>query len=290
MLDNLVGDIYNVIRQRGGWTTLLSDELGAEIAELATDRFINRDTDRTDLRMSMLGYKCSRKQWYMINAPHIGDDLTGQTRLKFFYGDMIEALVIKLIEAAGYRVEGKQDELDILGVKGHRDIVVNGVLLDVKSCSPYSWQKFKEHKLEEDDPFGYLSQISSYLYASKNDPLVTHKNTGGFIAINKVTGEIALDLYHFDELSLAYKEIEVESVKTMVNGPIPQDRLEPVTQRKDGSPDGNLKLCTDCSYCDYKKDCWPEMRTFLYSYGPEYLVRVVNEPRVPEAKEDIPLF
>jgi hypothetical protein len=237
----------------------------------------------------MLGLKCDRRKWYTINEPRIGDDLSGSLRLKFFYGDMIEALIIRLIEASGHTVTGKQDELILNGVVGHRDVVVDGTILDVKSCSPFSFQKFKNHKLEEDDPFGYLSQISSYLAASADDPLVTDKNRAGFVAIDKVSGEITLDLYSFDAVRLAYKEIEVESVKTLVNGPIPSERLEPVPQRKD-NPDGNLKLCVDCQWCDYKKSCWPEMRTYLYSNGPEYLVRVVDEPRVPEAKEDIPLF
>lgn len=44
----------------------------------------------------------------------------------------------------------------------------------------------------------------------------------------------------------------------------------------------NKKLCTSCSYCNFKKQCWPEMRTFMYASGPEFLVEVVDVPRVME--------
>ena len=68
-------------------------------------------------------------------------------------------------------------------------------------------------------------------------------------------------------------------VKEMVKGDIPEDRIDPVPQSKT-SP--NTKLSLQCSYCEYKKICWPEMRTFLYSYGPEFLIDVKNKPKVKE--------
>ena len=48
----------------------------------------------------------------------------------------------------------------------------------------------------------------------------------------------------------------------------------------------NTKLSMQCSYCEYKKMCWPKLRTFIYSYGPEYLVDVRKEPKVPEIFHD----
>jgi len=44
----------------------------------------------------------------------------------------------------------------------------------------------------------------------------------------------------------------------------------------------NMKLPMMCSYCDFKKTCWPNLRSFAYSGGPVHLVDVVNEPDVPE--------
>ena len=80
---------------------------------------------------------------------------------------MIEELVLSLAKASGHKVEGEQSKLNVHGVKGHRDAVIDGMTVDVKSCSSYAYKKFKEGKLKDDDPFGYISQLSSYVYAGK---------------------------------------------------------------------------------------------------------------------------
>ena len=150
--------------------------------------------------------------------------------------------------------------------------------VDVKSCSSYAFKKFKEGKLRDDDPFGYISQLSSYVYAGKDDPLVTNKTHGAFLAVDKQNGHVCLDIYDFSK-ELKTKEKEILEVKDMVKGDIPKERIDPVPQSKT-SP--NTKLSMPCSYCEYKKACWPEMRTFLYSYGPEFLIDVKNKPKVRE--------
>ena len=43
---------------------------------------------------------------------------------------------------------------------------------------------------------------------------------------------------------------------------------------------GNMKLGTQCSYCEFKKVCWPDLKTYIYSSGPRYLTKVVREPKV----------
>jgi hypothetical protein len=43
-----------------------------------------------------------------------------------------------------------------------------------------------------------------------------------------------------------------------------------------------MKLGTGCSYCAFKKHCWPGLRGFAYSGGPRYLTNVVKTPDVPE--------
>ena len=62
-------------------------------------------------------------------------------------------------------------------------------------------------------------------------------------------------------------------------------QMKPVPQ---SATSKNMKLCTSCSYCSYKEECWKDandgvgIRTFLYSGGPVYLVRVEDVPRVTE--------
>jgi len=91
-----------------------------------------------------------------------------------------------------------------------------------------------------------------------------------------------LDVYDFTE-DLKIKEKEMLSAIKMVRGRIPKEKIEPVPQSKTSD---NTKLSTQCSYCEFKYLCWKDVRTFIYSYGPEYLVDVVTEPKVPEIFHD----
>ena len=137
-------------------------------------------------------------------------------------------------------------------------------------------------RLRDNDAFGYISQLSSYVYAAKDDPLVTNKTQGAFLAVDKQNGNICLDVHDFTE-DLKNKQEEVKQIKAMVKGKIPEERIPPVPQSKT-SP--NMKLSMPCSYCNYKKKCWPMLRTFLYKTGPLHLVHIEHEPNVPEVKYD----
>ena len=194
---------------------------------------------------------------------------------------MIEAFILALAKAAGHDVQGEQDRLEVHGVKGHRDAIIDGVTVDVKSCTGFSFQKFAKNNLREEDPFGYISQLSSYVYAGKDDPLVKEKTKGAFLAVQKDRFKLCLDMYDFTE-ELKTKEAEINRVKAMVAGDLPETRLEPVPQ---SSTSPNTKLNTQCGYCEFKNICYPEARKFLYSTGPVWLVDVVSEPKVPELIE-----
>jgi hypothetical protein len=210
--------------------------------------------------------------------------LSASTLLKFFYGDIIEELVLTIAAVSGHSVTGMQDRMDVHGIKGHRDAVIDGMTVDVKSASPFAFKKFKEGNLREDDPFGYISQLSSYVYAAKDDPKVTNKTQGAFLVIDKVNGNVCLDVYDFTE-EMQDKEKEVAHLKEMVSLPEPPDRaFEPVPQSPK-NPKGNKKLPMACSYCDFKKECYPNLRKFIYSDKPLFLTEVVKKPMVAEDLE-----
>lgn len=280
-LDTLVEDIYEVIQGKGGWDATVTEFFSTTLASVAEARFSQEQQPRDYLSLSAIGTPCDRKLWYRINQIEDSQPLTPEAIGTFFYGDLIEALVLSLAKAAGHTVEGMQDRVNVFGVSGQRDAIIDGVTVDAKSASSYGFQKFKNHELREDDPFGYISQLSSYVYAGKDDPLVKNKTEGAFLVVQKDRFKLCLDSYDFTE-ELENKEKEIERVKQMVAGAIPEDRIEPVQQSKT-SP--NTQLSTTCGYCEFRKVCWPEARTFLYSTGPAYLVSVVNEPRVTELIE-----
>lgn len=243
-IDTLVRDIYKTVEGKGSWDSVVGSAFGSNLSSVASQRFSSPQEPRGYLSLSSVGTSCKRKLWYKVNKPTSGESLRPNTLLKFFYGDMIEELVLSLAKASGHKVEGEQSKLNVHGVKGHRDAVIDGMTVDVKSCSSYAYKKFKEGKLKDDDPFGYVSQLSSYVYAGKDDPLVTDKTHGAFLAVDKQNGNVCLDVYDFTE-ELAKKEEEILDVKKTVEGDIPKEKIDPVPQSKTSD---NMKLSMQCSY------------------------------------------
>ena len=281
-IDTLVEDMEQVLYGLKGWDKAVGDRMGSTISDLAHSRFKAPQEPRGYLSMSGLGTPCDRKLWYKINQTDLGEPLQANTLLKFFYGDMIEELALSIAQQAGHEVVGQQDRMEAHGIKGSRDCVIDGMTVDVKSASPYSFKKFKEGNLREQDPFGYISQLSSYVYAAKDDPLVTSKSHGAFLVIDKVNGHICLDMYDLTE-ELKTKEAEINHIKDMVTKRVPPPRSFEDEPQSKTSPNRKLKM--ECSYCEFKKACWPGLKLYPYSHGPVYLTDVKKEPKV-EAKVD----
>lgn len=277
-IQTLKSDIENVLSTGEGWTEDIAAWVGEQISKGLTRQLTPRDNTTGTLRMSSLGQPCERKLWYSVqpSLSSLKEVLQPNTLNKFIFGDMIEAYTLGLIKASGHSLEGMQDQVQILGIKGSRDCVIDGMVFDIKSASTMSMNKFKNNGLRENDPFGYLSQLSSYVYASKDDPLVTNKTHGGFVAIDKQFGHIEIDIYDLTT-ELANKEAEVQRKKDVVKSPeTPKRSFEDVPDGKSG----NRKLGTNCSYCEFKQICWPDLQTYIYSTGPRYLTEVVREPKV----------
>lgn len=270
-------DIENVLETGEGWTKEIENFVTSSIGSGLTRQLTPRIPGGT-LRMSNLGKPCERALWYDVNITNDTnvEKLPPNAKNKFIFGDIIEAWTLGLVMAAGHKVEGLQTPMEINGIKGSRDCVIDGVLFDVKSASSFSFAKFKDNGLLKEDPFGYLSQLSSYLYASRNDPVVVEKNIAGFLAVDKQLGTVAVDVYDLSTF-MKNKEEEVEHKKQMVKKNKPPAR--PYEDVEDGKS-GNRKLNTQCSYCQFKKLCWPELQTYLYSGGPRFLTKVVREPNV----------
>lgn len=274
MIETLIPDIQNLLKEGKEVSDGDARAFGDRMAELVQTR-LKREPREPTLRMSSIG-KGNRQLWYEINMPEKAEELHPNTYMKFLYGDVIEELLLFLAEQAGHKVEGRQDELEIEGIKGHRDAVIDGVTTDTKSASPYSFKKFENHLKPEEDSFGYLSQINNYIEAGKDDPVVTDKERGAFFVLNKVTGDMTLDIHQ--KTNSPIEEI-INYKKEMVKQPDPPERCyedEPMGKS------GNRKLSTNCSYCPFRNECWPGLRTFLYATGPVFLTHVEDTPRVHE--------
>ena len=279
-IEDLVADIYETLKNGIDLSDRpeLVDKYSDQFKELLITRLAKREPRKGTLRMSSIGQPCERKLYYEVNSPEDAEELRPEVYMKFLFGDLIELLLLFLAEASGHTVEGTQDEQEIVGVKGHRDAVIDGTLVDVKSASTYSFKKFQDGKLKEDDPFGYVIQLQSYLHAGQTDDKVKDKSRGAFLVVDKTLGHICLDFHPFEGLPM---EDIYERKKAIVSSEdLPVRRFSPIPDGKSG----NEKIPMNCSYCPFKEKCWPGLRTFLYSTGPVHFSKIVKEPNVPELK------
>lgn len=282
-IKTLVPDIYKVLSEG---TTINEDNLkkfSSDLEDLLRRRLSKDKEHGTALRMSNFGMPCKRELWYKVNKPEAAAPLDPWTLHKFLYGDILELLELFLAKEAGHTVEGEQDELELNGLVGHRDAVIDGVLVDVKSANSRGMVKFREHLLERDDPFGYIDQLSLYLQASGKDPLVQVKGEAAFLAVDKEMGHLVLDTYKAKRIDY---DKEISRTRAMLSEQHPPTR--PYQPKSDGAS-GNLILDTKCSYCPYKHLCWSDANggtglvQYNYSTGPKWFVKINKEPRV--AKE-----
>ena len=197
------------------------------------------------LRMSNIGKPCTRSLWYDINGDEQAEQLSPQTKLKFIFGDVVEAVILYLVKESGHTVTDQQKEVEIEGIKGHLDAIIDGELVDVKSSSSYGMRKFKEGTLAKDDPFGYCGQISGYANA-------LGKKSGTFLAFDKSGGELAV----YKHTDLDDSNAKVKALKKQVSKKKPPERsFETVTDRNSG----RQKLGINCSYCSHKTSCWDDI-------------------------------
>lgn len=271
-IDTLVDDINELFTKPVDVSKEDAEALGQEIAQAVVESLGERK-DSPSLRMSNLGTPCKRKLWYSVRAPQLGEPLPAHVKFKFLYGHILESLLLFFAKLSGHRVEGRQDELDIGGVKGHRDAVIDGRTVDVKSATTHSFKKFKEHRLGDDDPFGYLDQINAYRYSAGDE--VTDDKVS-FLAVDKQLGNICLDTYDANDTN--YDELVEELQEMIAQDEPPKRHYKDIEEGQSG----NRKLDVNCAYCPFKKTCWPGLRTFIYSNGPTFLTHVEREPKVPE--------
>lgn len=229
------------------------------------------------LRFSALG-KQDRQLWYQANMPEKAEKMPGKQNFKFLYGDVLEVLLLFLAKEAGHAVENLQKGVEEDGVKGSIDAEIDGVLVDVKSASSYSFEKFKSGGYLFDDPFGYVSQLAGYANA-------LGKDRAGFLVADKVHGDICY--VEFDKLYIEGNPPgpRIKHLREIIRETAPPKRCYPTV---DEGKSGNQKLGVGCSYCPFKEECYKDsnggkgLRKFFYSRGPVWLTEVKREPKVNE--------
>jgi len=279
-IETLVEDIYDLfnlspIERDEKEVDELIDKFGDMLKVHIKEFMYSKPRDSGNLRLSAIG-KPNRQIWYDVNTEATEESLPPSTRIKFLYGYILEELLLLCASVAGHTVEAQQKEVSVEGVLGHQDAVIDGVLVDCKSASGFSFKKFESNTIAEDDPFGYIAQISAYAQANDIDK-------AAFLVIDKSTGKICLTPVHSMEMINAGKRVKfLKSIVSRDN--IPDRCYAPVPDGKSG----NYKLSIGCVYCRHKSMCWSDanqgkgIRTFKYSNGKRYLVQVAKTPDVEE--------
>jgi hypothetical protein len=275
---NLVSDIKALFTRGHKPSSEVVEALGADIASIVADRMIDAQVERQPtIRMSNIGKK-DRQIWYDFHHKQPREQLSAQARIKFLYGDILERLLIFWAKEAGHDVKDVQQEVEVDGIKGHLDAVIDDVVVDAKSCSSYAFKKFEEGTLKNDDPFGYMHQVGGYSEAKDGAD-------GAFLAIDKTTGNITLLPVPRAELAALGTRDRIRHLRNVVASLEPPPKCY---QPKDFGQSGNKILPIGCSYCDHKFECHADtnggkgLRVFLYSDGPKFFTEVKREPQVPE--------
>ena len=284
-LDNLIEDIYSKLSVLGegkplGASAKDIDALGESIKEVL-HHWANPSPRSSDmLRMSNIG-KPTRQLWYDLKSENEStESLPAPVFIKFLYGHLLEEVLLFLVKISGHEVGNEQKEVSVSGIKGHMDCTIDGEVVDIKTASGFAFKKFKDGTLAEQDTFGYLPQLAGYEEAEGT-------KKGGFLAMNKETGELALFRpSEFDKPNIKKK---IRDVKKAIKLDKPPQRC--YNPEPEGSS-GNMKLPKECVYCRHKFECHSDandglgLRVFKYARGYTYLTQTPKPPKVIEVTHE----
>ena len=280
-IDTLVEDIYNLFdpnitntiddKELDKYLTQFADSVKNNIKTVLNEK----PRKQRKLSLSAIG-KPTRQLWYDKNSNSEPRPIGSNTRIKFLYGHILEDLLILLSRVAGHVVTEEQKQVDVEGIKGHQDCKIDGILVDCKSASGFSFKKFANNNLINDDPFGYIAQISAYSEGNNVDEAY-------FLAIDKQHGNIALTRVHSLEMINAKERVRYLK-NALQSKTIPGRCYSDIPE----GVSGNRKLAIGCVFCAHKRECWSDanngqgLRAFKYEKGTTYLTQVYKEPRVQE--------
>ena len=279
-IDTLVDDIYNLMLTKraepGVDVESVIEDFANNIKQIMRKEFVPsiRSWDDRNIRLSAVG-KGLRQQWFTARK-YKGEKIQPHTLIKFMYGHMIEELLLALAQLAGHEVTDQQKEVKVAGITGHMDCKIDGVTTDVKSSTKFGLMKFNDGTIAKKDDFGYVDQLKAYAHAEGETKFA-------WLAMDRDGGKLAVLQVDLEDknnpMAEYYKgdiEEKINSVKAAVESEEMPDKCDLPTA--DGES-GNMKLTSVCSYCKFKRHCYPEVRAFATSTGPRFLTKVAKIPQ-----------
>lgn len=289
-ISTLLADVDRLLTEGVDLSTVPPDALETfknGIADLVMEAIKAKPTDVEPiapyLRPSNIGTK-DRKLWFILNSPAKAQTYDADKLRSFLFGNLIEHLCLFLAKVAGHTVTDEQKEVTFNGITGKKDAKIDGINIDVKSASPYSFPKFAtgemlDRKNPEADPFGYVEQLSLYDEADRQEG---NESLGaGWWAVDKSSGKQSL--LFLDEFTKPREFNKLVDHKKGIKERTspPEEMCFPDVPQSKTSP--NMMVSKACTFCAFLAPCrGDKIRTFMYSNGPVHLTKVVNTPSVPE--------
>ena len=236
----------------------LVQEFGEACKNALLKQFEEPRRDKFEPRMSNIGRPLCQLQMEAKGVK--GEGQPYNVKMRNTFGDIIEALSIFVMKSAGVDIVNEQKKVTYKfngeKIEGRQDVEIDGKVWDIKSASPYSFEKkFGEaggfNEVIREDSFGYASQ--GFLYAESQS-----KDFGGWIVINKSTGEWTV--CETPKLVEPHKSDAIkkakDNVKAIKDGIPFKRQYDAIEETFRGKPTGNKVLGLACSFCPYKLPCW----------------------------------
>lgn len=271
-IDTLVPDIERLLRSKeavvpldlDGQAKVARDLLRSVTPRPPTPGFVR---EAQVLWPREVGEECLRKIWYGLNSSTPAP-VNAADAMKFSYGHMLETVLLAYAGMAGHEVTLQQHKFtetltdaegSIWLIRGKIDAIIDGVVVDVKSCSKTIYK----------DLSSYYHQVDWYAK-------VAEYSRAGILAVDKSTGRI-----RYEDVPPVWprgqQTVSADILSELGASVPPLRRYVNKTVDRVG-----VLMPDECLFCPYKYQCWEDLKAFKYSFGPVFYTSVGNPPRVPE--------
>ena len=247
----------------------MEEEIADKFAEACKVAILRQFNDRRSykVRLSGIGKPLCQQKAEERGTP---EDREYNLPMKFLFGDVVEAIGMAVMEAAGVNITGEQEAVSLtregIEIPGTLDVTIDegtDEVWDIKSASPFAFdKKFSEwsgfEAMREEDVFGYIPQ--GYAYAeAKGKPF------GGWIAINKVDGRWSVaqtpnddEEYRVEALETIDTNLKALKTKKKYLRMFPEEPEHYLKTQEGDGPTGNMLMPRTCTFCGFKSGCWPK--------------------------------
>jgi hypothetical protein len=255
--------IHQYLEDAANGKSTMSDEtidtVAREVAE-ALKRQFGSGNKRGEfrLRMSNIG-RPTCQLWFEKNKPDTALPKPTTFVMNMMLGDIVESVFKAVLKESNVAFEDT-DQVSLpvgdsndTNISGSYDLIIDGAVDDVKSASDWSYRnKFESFDtLKSGDSFGYVGQLAGYAKASG-------KKAGGWWVVNKANG--AIKYVPADNLDMEAELDKLKSTVETVNTNEFKRCFSPVPEFFRGKPTGNMVLNDSCKFCDYRHECWSNLK------------------------------